>query len=263
MTEPSSARAYQRTFKNALRERGARRAAAIIANSEGGAALWRNRVSDGRCHVVHNGLPLAEIEASTPDSRSAGAVPLVLYVGRFDAAKNLETLVHGLARVTATLDVRALLCGDGPQHSQIRELCRSLGLGSRVQAPGPISTPWALMKSATAFVSVSFFEGQPNAVLEAMACGAPLVVSDIPSHREFLDESCAVFVDGRDPEAIAAGLRDVLNDPQRARWRALQAKARAAGFSIPAMADGHERVYRAVLGLSDPLGCDAMAGVGA
>ncbi len=53
---------------------------------------------------------------------------------------------------------------------------------------------WALMKKASVFVSLSAYEGCPNTVMEAMACGCPIIVSDIPEHREILDEQSALFV---------------------------------------------------------------------
>ena len=93
------------------------------------------------------------------------------------------------------------------------------------------------------FVSVSYLEGQPNAVIEAMACGCPLVVSDIPMHREFLDESCALFVDPDDPAAIAAAIGSCLADAEAARARSRAARERAAGWTVSGMAHSYDRVY--------------------
>jgi glycosyltransferase involved in cell wall biosynthesis len=103
------------------------------------------------------------------------------------------------------------------------------------------------MKSAAVFVSVSYVEGQPNTVMEAMACGCPLVVSDIPMHRDLLDERSALLVDPRDPHAIADAIGACLDDPGAARTRADEARRRAAAFSVSAMAERYERLYRACL----------------
>ena len=99
------------------------------------------------------------------------------------------------------------------------------------------------MKAADAFVSVSYLEGQPNAVMEAMACGCPLVVSDIPMHREFLDEETALLVDPDDADAIARAIEAVLSDPEAARRRSEKARELAAQWSISEMAQQYDRVY--------------------
>ena len=86
-----------------------------------------------------------------------------------------------------------------------------LGLADRVRLVGFVPDAWAWMKRASVLVSPSLFEGHPNVVLEAAACGCPLVVSDIPAHREFLDGENAVLVDTGDPDRAGPG------DPRGAR----------------------------------------------
>ncbi|MGH7551863.1 MAG: glycosyltransferase, partial [Longimicrobiales bacterium] len=96
-------------------------------------------------------------------------------------------------------------------------------------------------------VSISRFEGLPNAVIEGMACSCPLVVSDIPAHRELLDEDSAVFVSTDDPVEVADAIRNVLATPEAARERARRARSRAQLYSVAAAVDGFEHVYRTVL----------------
>ncbi len=73
------------------------------------------------------------------------------------------------------------------------------------------------MKVARVFVSPSRFEGHPNVVLEAIACGTSLIVSDIPEHREFLDPSCAVLVSPDDVTGLTAAIEAALSDPESFR----------------------------------------------
>src|SRR5438132_4429261 len=117
-------------------------------------------------------------------------------------------------------------------------------MDDRVQLPGYIPDIWRWMKRASMLVSVGFFEGRPNAVLEAMACGCPLVVSDIPAHREFLDENSALLVKPHEPVAMAEALRDVLAYPQDAARRAQVAQGEVARWSTPVIACQYARVYR-------------------
>jgi glycosyltransferase involved in cell wall biosynthesis len=91
-------------------------------------------------------------------------------------------------------------------------------------------------------------EGNPNTVLEAMACGCPLVVSDIPEHREFLDDDCARFAKPDSAHEIARAILCVFAEPDATARRVQAARARVASRdSIPDMARRYERVYRAMV----------------
>jgi glycosyltransferase involved in cell wall biosynthesis len=110
------------------------------------------------------------------------------------------------------------------------------------------------MKRADVLVSLSRVEGCPNVVLEAMACGCPLVVSDIPAHREILDEHSARFVDPDDTIKAAADIKAILAHGDAARVRA--ARECAAGRPVEATASSYEQLYLSLLGEA----CDSHRG---
>jgi glycosyltransferase involved in cell wall biosynthesis len=122
-------------------------------------------------------------------------------------------------------------------------MARELGIAHRVVFTGYVDNLWDLMKRADALVSLSRFEGCPNVVLEAMACGCPLIVSDIPAHREILDEHSALFVDLKDPDEAASAIRTTLFGGDAARRRASAARVRVAGRSIEGTARLYEQLY--------------------
>ncbi len=253
MREPSCAMAWPPTAKNRLRVWVGRRAHAVVSNSRGGDAYWQQYVGERHRFVIPNALPWEDIEAAAPCGgyeahAVASGVPLLVYAGRFDdQAKNTDALVQALVDLHRRRHFRALLFGDGPGRSRAQAQVEQKGLGEAIRLPGRSQHVWPAMKAASAFVSVSLFEGQPNAVLEAMACGCPLVVSDIPAHREILDESSALLVDPRDPAAVAAALEQVLANPAQARARAERARGQARRFALQSVAGAYEALYRSIV----------------
>jgi glycosyltransferase involved in cell wall biosynthesis len=96
-------------------------------------------------------------------------------------------------------------------------------------------------------VSPALFEGAPNVVLEAMACRCPLVVSDIPEHREFLDDSAACLARPDSPADLAEAMRSVLQDENSARARAEVAFGRVERFNPAVIAQRYLDLYRTIL----------------
>jgi len=257
-SERCSTLAYPPKLKNWLRVFIASRASAIVSNSKGGDQNWQTRPDTGVPRwVIRNALPLDEIETAQPATWEEIGLEseqqVVLYVGRFHPHKNLSTLLLALCEVVSRPGIVAVLCGDGPLQEFIKRRLNEYLIAGRVLLPGYVSAVWNWMKRADVFVSVSLLEGHPNAVLEAMACGCPLVVSDILSHREFLDEQSALLVNPRAPATITRAIRSVLSDPEAAKRRVLNARAQAAQWSIPAIARQYERVYEQVLDRNKPL----------
>ena len=81
-----------------------------------------------------------------------------------------------------------------------------------------------------------------------MACGLPLVVSDIPAHREILDEEAALLVGKyEDPQAVAGAVIAALSDRNSAAQRSERALARVLDAGVPRMAEAYERVYTTIL----------------
>ena len=250
VSERTAAPAHRTGVKTWLRVQLGRRANAIVSNSSIGDEYWHARAGNVKRFVIPNGLPLEEIAAMPPatvaDIDVPANEPVVLYAGRLSAEKNAETLVRALRLVADVRPVRGIVCGDGPLGDRISGVIAELDLADRVRIAGYVSGLWSVIKRANVLVSVSFFEGSPNVVLEAMACGCPLIVSEIPAHRELLDDGMAVFVDPGRPRDVADAIESVLNDPAGAAKRAQRALARAQAYALPLVTQRYAEVYRTV-----------------
>ncbi len=252
LREPSSSMGYKPSLKHRLRRLLGSRAEAVVSNSEGGRDYWTSRSPRPLRFVVRNGLPIREmlsVHAGMPEGLSRTTLPIVLFAGRLTEGKNIEKLLEAVSNDALRREMMCVICGDGPQRGRLEREVRERGLDSIVRFAGqlPAAPVWALMKKASAFVSLSEYEGCPNSVMEAMACGCPLVVSAIHAHREILDESSAMFVDQNDVGAVVTGILLALVNREEALERAANALAAANEFTIGAMAREYDKVYEQVL----------------
>jgi glycosyltransferase involved in cell wall biosynthesis len=185
--------------------------------------------------------------ASLSGQSVSDSVQTFLFVGRFVHQKAPEILIQAIMHLPARYDIRVLFIGEGPLLQELRASITVNNLENRASVLPYKAEWWGLLKTATALVSPSRFEGQPNVVLEAMAAGCPLIVSDIPVHRAILDEHSALIVPRDDPVALTDAIMQHLADPEAACRRAARASECVASFTIQATADAYERVYARVL----------------
>jgi len=201
----------KRLYTKRLVPRVAHKARLIITNSE--YSKWEIvrylGISEDRIRVT----PLAASPEFKPVTAPPAANPYFLYVGNLEPRKNLERLIEAFARMPRK-DHQLVIVGDRWYHGDAAERkARSLGLNGRVKFMGyvPRGDLPALFSGAAAFVYPSLLEGFGMPILEAMACGAPVITSNNSSMKEVAG-GAAVLVDPRDLGEMTEALARLAED---------------------------------------------------
>ncbi len=166
--------------------------------------------------------------------------PVVLTAGRLTPAKDHPTLLRAFGEIVRYRPVRLVILGEGPERDNLNELAESLGISRQVDFPGFDVNPFAYMSRAKTFVLSSRFEGFPNVLVQAMACGAPVVSTDCPSGPSEILEGgkWGRLVPVGDWRAMAEAIIDTLDNPIPSD----QLVARASAFSAEASVDRYLEV---------------------
>jgi glycosyltransferase involved in cell wall biosynthesis len=200
------------------------KADAIVASSQGMQHdLTANfRIPPHKIRRIPNPLPLAwtRQHAQAPVQHpwfAAGQPPVVLSVGRLERAKDFATLIRAFAKVQAQREARLLILGEGSMRPQLETLVRQLGLSECVALPGFDPNPFRYMARAKVFVMSSVYEGFPNVLVQALACGCPVVSTDCPSGPSEILNGGAYghLVPVGDADALAASILKVLQGEAR------------------------------------------------
>jgi glycosyltransferase involved in cell wall biosynthesis len=229
-------------------------AAAVIAVSLGVADDIATRTGIPRAAIstIYNPAlraEIAELAAQPVDHPwlQPGAPPVVLGVGRLSAAKDFPTLVRAFARLREQRPARLIILGKGKdpkktakRQAALSDQASSLGVAADLDLPGFVLNPYAYMARAAVMAVSSAHEGFCNVLVEAMACGCPVVSTDCPSGpAEILDGGrFGRLVPVGDDQALAAALAGTLDaprDPDRLRMR-------ARFFSLDRAVEQYERL---------------------
>lgn len=199
-------------------------------------------IDRGRLQVIYNPHRISrlESEARLPlDDAWFGRdqPPVILAAGRLEPQKDFPTLLHAFRKVRARVGARLLILGEGPDRGTLEALVGKLGLQEDVRLPGWDPNPFRYMARARLFVLSSRWEGLAGVLIEAMACGCPIVSTDCHSGpREILrDGGLGSLVPVGDIEALAEAIVVQLsNSPQTTGLR-----ERAAEFSVEQAVDAY------------------------
>jgi len=243
-----------------LERRLARMTQAIVHVSESQAreAVALGLAPSDRSHVIVNGIDAARVAAAAMTRAAArqslGLEPDALMLGtiaRFDRVKALDALLCAFAVVAATQPAaRLLLVGDGPQAPRLRALAASLGVEERVRFPGFLADACRLLPALDLYISASRKEGLPLALLEAMACGLPVVATRVPGHVDVIEHGATgLLAAPDDPQALGLAMGDLLADPARRSTMGQAGRRRVEErFAASRMAAETADLYRSVAG---------------
>ncbi|MET8658891.1 glycosyltransferase [Streptomyces sp. NBUL23] len=240
---------------------GARWADHILCVSESERRTGQEAGITARWSVIHNGVDLdrfrpggggdrAEARASLPLPRGADAdAPLVVCIGRLTRQKGQDVLLRAWRRMPVA-GARLVLVGDGPDREGLEA---SAPPGVQFTGAREDVRPW--IRAADVLVLPSRWEGMALAPLEAMACGRPVVLTDVNGARESLppghEEHC--LVPPEDPEALAAALTALLADPElRASLSRRALRHTRSAFDVRRTAGAVAGLYQELVGMSGP-----------
>jgi glycosyltransferase involved in cell wall biosynthesis len=197
------------------------KAEAVVANSEGGAEDlacilgWMRQ----RIHVIYNPTYDDSILEKSQEPLNhpwfqPGEPPVILGVGRLTHQKDFATLIRAFAIVRKELECRLVILGEGEERPKLEALAKELGIGEDVDLPGFVDNPYKYMARASLFVLSSRYEGLPNVLIEALACGTPVVSTDCPSGpREILmNGKGGLLVPVGNAEKMATAILKLLRD---------------------------------------------------
>ena len=223
---------------------------AIITTSKGVAddLVAHFGVPRGHIRVVHNPVDLQAIAAASAEALDAEHArlwshPAIVAAGRLADAKNYPLLIDALAELRRTVPARLFILGEGEREATLRERVAKLGLDDAVVFCGFQRNPWKYIARADVFALSSRYEGFGNVLIEAMACGVPVVATASPGTREIVSVGTdGLLVDHHEPEALAAALARVLSDSPLRQRLSQGAKTSAQRFALPTIADAYDRV---------------------
>jgi glycosyltransferase involved in cell wall biosynthesis len=194
------------------------------------------------CDISHI-INLAAEEVDHPWFNQEG--PLLLACGRLSKQKNYPLLLKATFLALQETPLRLVILGKGKDLANLKACAASLGISQQVAFLGFQENPYKYMARATALVSSSNYEGFPNILVEAMACGTPVISTRCPSGPE---EIITHGVNGllapvNDENALAAAMVDLLTNPSLQRRLAAGGRERAGDFRAEKVVREYEGIF--------------------
>jgi glycosyltransferase involved in cell wall biosynthesis len=228
----------------------------VTANAEavGRHVRTAHGIDPGRIRVIHNGVNASRLEVEQ-GARKERSGRTVVMIASLTPKKDPLSFVEAASSVAERLDdVTFDVVGDGPLRESMKGLAARRGLGDRFRLLGQTPDVGAVLAASDVSVLTSLKEGCSNVLLESMAAGVPVVVTDVGGNGELVEDGVTGFVvPPRDPKALADRVVEILEDRPLASSMAEAARRRARNeFSTERMVERTVEFYRDAIGSTVP-----------
>jgi glycosyltransferase involved in cell wall biosynthesis len=227
----------------------------VIANAEAvkDHVSHRHLIPAEKIHIVYNGVSLARANGQRESKSAPGSVGDPGVAGAHEIGE--ATFLEAARMVSAELPgTRFLLVGDGELRNELAGRVRSMGLSDAVELPGATDDIASLLSRIDVSVLTSLKEGCSNVILESMAAGCPLVVTDVGGNRELIEAGTSGYlVPPGDAAGIARRVLELLKDPDLRHRMGQAGRARVrARFTVGRMVDETVAFYLSLLKVKAP-----------
>ena len=208
-------------------------------------------VSSEKVSVVNNPIRIDEIRRKKETCTDLSwfekeSIPTVISAGRMTESKNFDSLIRSFRTVKNKLEAKLIILGKGEKKKDLESIVSILDLERDVVMPGFVENPWKYIAKADVFVLPSKYEGFGNVLVEAMACGTPVVSTDCPTGPRMIlaDGQYGKLVPVGDTEAMASAILETLRSPSESQ----SLVDRAYDFSATKSAEQYLHIMRGANG---------------
>jgi glycosyltransferase involved in cell wall biosynthesis len=204
------------------------------------------QLDPARVRTIHNAVDISEVQRRAVEPTTLELVgPYVIGVGRLERQKGFDVLLRAFAQSRLRDTHRLVLIGEGSHGGALEALARELGVQQRLVLPGWQDNPWSLMRRADLFVLPSRWEGFGNVVIEAMASGVPVIVSDCSyGPKEIVrDGQDGLVVPTEDVAATCVAIERVSQDAALRERLVTSASERAREFDVPRIVARYQALF--------------------
>jgi len=227
-----------------------RRADAVVVTSAGVAddLAINHGVPRAKLRVLHNPVDIDVIAAAAAAAGSdAVPRPLVVAAGRLAGVKNYPLLLAAVGRLGQGGGAPSLwILGEGPERARLEAIASQPALAGRVRFLGFRPDPWGIIGQADVFVLTSTYEGFGNVLVEAMACGTPVVATRSPGTVEIIEDGVNGLLVAHDAAAVAAAIGEILSNRELRDRLVARARHDVDHYALPRVVERYDQLFREV-----------------
>lgn len=224
----------------------------IVVSNEAKQTLTNHfEIPEEKIIVIYNPIDIEKVGKLASESAHEPLFhkwsPIVISVGRLHKQKDHKTLILAFSKVLDKFpDAQLVIIGEGPERPHLEKIIYELNLTDKVFLLGFKKNPYKYMARADVFVLSSRYEGFPNVILEAMACGVPVISTNCPSGPKeiIMHRENGILVPIGDPEKLANAIIELLQNTKLRRELSLSGQQRVRDFDIKEVINQYNKILR-------------------